>query len=111
MFRVICTEEVSDLTQGLKTSKASIGPPIKCIKLANQQISTALALVFNNSLAQGIMLHISKLSRVTPIHKSGVSSVPENYRPISTLSSFTQSFEKLVYKKNDELHRKTENFK
>ena len=36
MFRAICTEEVSNLIQGLKTSKASIGPAIKCIKLANQ---------------------------------------------------------------------------
>ena len=98
MFRAICTEEVSDLIQGLKPSKASIGPPIKCIKLANQQISTALVLVFNNSLAQGIMPNILKLSKVTPVHKSGDSSVPENYRPISTLSSFTQIFEKLVYK-------------
>ena len=95
MFRAICTEEVSDLIQGLKTSKASIGPPTKCIKLANQQISTALALVFNNSLAQGIMPNILKLSRVTPVHKSGDSSVPENYRPIW---SFTQIFGKLVYK-------------
>ena len=44
------------------------------------------------------MPDILKLSRVTPVHKSGDSSVPENYRPISTLSSFTQIFEKLVYK-------------
>ena len=98
MFRVICTEEVSDLIQGLKTSKASIGPPIICIKLANQQISTAWALVYNNSLAQGIMPNILKLSRVTPVHKGGDSTVPENYRPISTLSSFPQIFENLVYK-------------
>ena len=98
MFRAICTEEVSDFIQGLKTSKASIGPPIIRIKLANQQISTALALVFNNSLVQGIMPNILKLSRVTPVHKSGDSTEPENYRPISTLSSFTQILEKLVYK-------------
>ena len=44
------------------------------------------------------MPDILKLSRVTPVHKSGDSSVPENYRPISTLSSFTQIFEKLEYK-------------
>ena len=111
MFRVICTEEVSDLIQGLKTSKASIGPPIIRIKLANQQISTAWALVYNNSLAQGIMPNILKLSRVTPVHKGGDSTVSENYRPISTLSSFTQIFENLVYKQMMSYIEKTENFK
>ena len=44
------------------------------------------------------MPNILKLSRVTPVHKSGDSTEPENYRPISTLSSFTQILEKLVYK-------------
>ena len=95
MFRAISTEaEVSDFIQGLKTSKASIGPPIKCILLVNQQISTASALVFNNPLAQGIMPNILKISGVTPVHKRGDSTIPENYRPISTLSSFNQIFEK-----------------
>ena len=96
MFRAICTEEVPDLIQGLKIGKTFIGPPIKCIKLANQQLSTALALVFNNSLTQGIMPNILKLARVTPVYKSGDSTLPENYGTISTLSSFTQIFEKLV---------------
>ena len=39
-----------------------------------------------------------KLSKVTPIDKGGEITDATNFRPISTLSAFTQIFEKLVYK-------------
>ena len=38
-----------------------------------------------------------KVSRVTPIDKGGDAADPSNYGPISTLYSFAQIFEKLVY--------------
>ena len=37
-----------------------------------------------------------KLARVVPIFKSGNSSMPSNYRPISTLSIFNKLFEKIL---------------
>lgn len=97
-FRGICAYEVSDLIRGLNANKATIGVPTKCVKLACNHISEALALVFNLSLSQGIMPNTLKISKVTPIDKGGESYEPTNYRPISTLSAFTQIFEKLVYK-------------
>ena len=98
MFRGICTFEVSDLIENLNINKATIGVPIKCIKLANRSISEALNCIFNLSLLQGVVPDILKISKVKPIDKGGETFDPTNYRPISTLSSFSQIFEKLVYK-------------
>ena len=39
-----------------------------------------------------------KLSKITPVDKGGDITGPTNFRPISTLSVFTQIFEKLVYR-------------
>ena len=43
------------------------------------------------------MPDILKISRITPVDKGGETTDPSNYRPISTLYSFAQIFEKLVY--------------
>ena len=58
----------------------------------------ALTKVYNQSLEQGIVPDILKLSKITPVDKGGDITDPTNYRPISTLSVFTQIFEKLVYR-------------
>ena len=44
------------------------------------------------------MPDILKVSKVTPIDKGGDITDAMNFRPVSTLSAFTQIFEKLVYK-------------
>lgn len=49
-------------------------------------------------LQQGVVPDILKISRVKPIDKGGEATDPTNYRPISTLSTFTQIFEKLIHK-------------
>ena len=38
-----------------------------------------------------------KISRVTPIYKSGEVTDTGNYRPIATLSSFSKVLERLIY--------------
>ena len=98
MFRSIHDYEVFDLIINLKSSKSTIGTPVKCIKLACNHIYQALGKVYNQSLEQGIVPDILKLSKVTPIDKGGDISDAANFRPISTLSAFTQILEKLVYK-------------
>ena len=55
MFRGIGIEEVSDLIKDLNINKATIGVPTRCIKIAANNISEALATVYNNSLIQGIV--------------------------------------------------------
>ena len=51
--------------------------------------------IFNLSLSQGIMPTLLEISKITPVDKSGETTDPTNFRPISTLSAFTQIFEKL----------------
>ena len=80
MLRAINDQEVKDLVQNLKSNKASIGIPNKCTKRA-----VDLTKVSNYSLVQGIMPDVLKVSRVTPIDKSGDAADPSNYHPISTL--------------------------
>ena len=97
MFQPISVHEVRDAIQALKTNKSYIDIPQKCIKLATDHISESITTVFNNSLEQGIMPNVLKLSKVTPVDKGGELSDPSNYRPISTLSSFAQILEKLIH--------------
>ena len=50
-----------------------------------------------NPLHNGIVPDVSKISRVTPIYKSGEVTDTGNYRPIATLSSFSKVPERLIY--------------
>lgn len=81
MFRGINVQEVKDLIQNLKISKASTAIPNKCIKLAVDLISEALTEVFNYSLVQGTVSYILKASRVTSIDKGGDEAYPSNFCP------------------------------
>ena len=83
MFRGINIQEVKDLIQNLKISKASTAIPNKCIKLAVDLINEALTGVFNYSLVQGTVSYILKASRVTSI--DGDEADPSNFRPRCTL--------------------------
>ena len=50
-----------------------------------------------NSIETGIVPNILKVSQVAPVYKNGDATDPANYRPVSTLSSFSKVFEKLIY--------------
>ena len=97
-FSPIHEYEVRELIVILKGNKSTIGTPIKCVKYACEYICKALTKVYNQSLEQGIVPDILKLSKTTPVDKGGDTTDPTNVRPISTLSVFTQIFEKLVYR-------------
>ena len=98
MFGNINTYEVQDAIMALKLNKASIGVPQKCMMLACNHVSEALMMIFNQSLIQGIVPDILKISKVTPVYKGGETVDPNNYRPISVINTFAKIFEKLVYK-------------
>ena len=97
-FRSILVHEVYDLLLGTNLNKATIGVPRKIIKLASRHICESLTFIFNQSVQQGIVPDILKISKVMPIDKGGEATDPTNYRPISTLSTFTQILEKLIHK-------------
>ena len=71
---------------------------MQCVKYACERIYTALTKVYNQSLEQGIVPDLLKLSKVTLIDKGVDTTDVTNFSPISTLSAFIQIFEKLVYK-------------
>ena len=97
-FRSILVHEVYDLLMGTNLNKSTIGVPRNFIKLASSYISECLTYIFNQSLQQGVVPDILKISKVTPIDKGGEVTDPTNFRPISTLSTFSQIFEKLIHK-------------
>ena len=86
----------------------SLAPKLSCdvsgistrmIKLVGDEISTALAHIFNLSLTSGIFPKSLKQCRVIPIFKSGDRLECDNYRPISLLSSISKILEKIVAEK------------
>jgi len=68
------------------------------IKIASGLLSVPFTQIFNESISSGIVPDIFKISRITPLFKSGNATDPGNYRPISVISPFSKVLEKLVYK-------------
>ena len=71
--------------------------PNKLVRLASKTLSKPFAYIFNKSISTGIVPDVFKVSRVTPVFKSGTLSDPSNYRPIATLSSFSKALERVIY--------------
>lgn len=83
----------------LKNGKAP-GPdgiPTNLVKDAAKFIAKPLAMIFNASLAKGIVPNVWKLAKITPIFKTGARNEKNNYKPISVLSVFAKLFEKIVH--------------
>ena len=99
--------QVSNLFNNLNTNTSSIGIPNKLIKIAAEPLSVPFTQIYNQSIETSIVPNILKVSQVTPVYKRGDATDPTNYRPISTLSSFSKVFEKLIY---NQLHNVLEKY-
>ena len=90
--------QVYRLFQTLNENKTSLDIPNKLIKIASEPLSVPLGFtyIYNQSIANGTVPDVFKISRVTPIYKSGEVSDTGNYRP-ATLSSFSKVLERLIY--------------
>ena len=82
---------------GLDRHKATIDIPNYLIKIASNLLSTPLTSLFNESIESGIVSDIFKISKVTPVFKTGAVTDPGNYRPIAVLSPFAKTPERLAY--------------
>ncbi len=71
--------------------------PMQVIKKVATVLCPILTHVFNISISTGVFPEKMKLARVTPIYKSGPSSKPVNYRPISVLISLSKLLERALY--------------
>ena len=89
--------EVYSALSSLKEKKAAgiDGLPNSLPKVA---ICFSLAALFNNSLLAGKLPRDWKRANVRAIYKRGPKHLPDNYRPISLLSSVTKVLESLVNK-------------
>ena len=98
-WSLIETKSVEKLISSLKSNKATgldgIGSPL--LKAGSPVLSIYLASLFNTSLLTAYVPKCWKTKRVSPIHKSGLKSDPDNYRPISILPIPMKIFEKLVH--------------
>ena len=93
-------KEVQDILVTLKPAKApgpdGISPHV--LKLTAKTISKPLTNLFNVSLQHGIFPDTWKQANVIPIFKKGDKSSPNNYRPVSLLSSVGKVMEKCIFK-------------
>jgi hypothetical protein len=58
-----------------------------------------LEYIFNLSISQGVYPSGLKIVRVIPLFKFGDSTLIENHKPISLLSTLNKIFEKILYKR------------
>ena len=90
---------ICDIVNSLKNGKISgyddISPDV--LQSVIGHVSLPLCHVFNLSLSRGIFPDKLKITRVTPIYKSGDNCELVNYRPISVLSFFSKILEKIAY--------------
>ena len=95
----LCTEEdVYHLLATIDTSKSSGHDDIsgRMLKVTALSITPVITELFNQSIILGKLPDEWKVARVCPVPKSGKSSNPNNYRPISLLSILSKLLEKHI---------------
>ncbi|CAB4025210.1 Hypothetical predicted protein [Paramuricea clavata] len=96
---ILDPSEVYDVLHCLDPSKAS-GPdniPIRLLKECAHSITPSLTCLFNKSLKHASLPSEWKLSNIIPLHKKGIKSFVENYRPISLMCVVAKVLERCVY--------------
>lgn len=91
--------EVSATIKRLKPKKSVGWDCVSTFLLKNcdQVLSPLISKLFNLCIAEGYFPEELKKSRVVPVYKKGDRSDPNNYRPISILSTLNKIFELLLY--------------
>ena len=89
--------EVGRVIENLKNkgSKLHDIPPM-LIKENKDIFSNHITMCYNSSLNESIYPDVLKIGRVSPVYKSGPEEQVDNYRPISSLSSFSKIYESLT---------------
>ena len=92
-------EEIALMYKKLKNKKSSGSDGIsnEILKCCSPVVEEHLCKAFNEYLKIGIFPECLKCAKVIALHKKCDYSDPENYRPISLLSSLSKVFEKLLY--------------
>lgn len=98
-FTEVSISDVLNIIKNSSVKKATglDGISMRLLKEAAPVIASSLCVIFNKSLATGIIPHDWKCSKVIPIYKSDKKADPNNYRPISVISIVAKIFERAVY--------------
>ena len=97
---IVRREEVCIILKAFDTGKACGPDQIsnRVLKDVAEAISEPLTDLFNSGLSLSSVPDIWKKAKVFPIHKKVDTTLVENYRPISLLSSLGKTLEKVVHK-------------
>lgn len=90
--------EVDVTLQNLKTDSAPgwDGIQVKFLKMIRPAVVPVLTHLTNLCINQGVFPNLLKKSIVTPVHKCGDKSDPNNYRPISVLPAISKIIERII---------------
>ena len=71
--------------------------PVSIFKRVFPIVSDLLLYLVNRSFNEGIFPDCLKIAEIVPIHKSGLVTAVDNYRPVSILPMFSKLFEKCMF--------------
>jgi hypothetical protein len=97
-LKPVRNEDVMKVINNLapKNSSGFDGISSKSLKCIAAPIIDPLTKAINQSFKEGQFPQGLKIAKLQPIYKSGDNQLPENYRPISQLSSISKILEKLA---------------
>ena len=93
--------EIANIIQSFisKTSSGFDNISNKLLKNILPGVITPLTILINQSIKEGIFPNLLKQAKVIPLYKNKDKDNPNNYRPISLLSSVSKVFEKVIHKR------------
>lgn len=80
----------------IKNTEDLWGVSVKVMQSIIDIVAPYLAVVFNNCVDECVFPDLMKYSKVIPLFKSGSSSEPGNFRPVSVLPVLSKVFEKIM---------------
>lgn len=97
-FTFVSAKEILESFKDIEVKKTADlwGLSVYIISSIIKSIAPFLAIVFNSCVASGVFPDLMKLSKVIPLFKSGSTTDPTNFRPISILPTMSKIFEKLI---------------
>ena len=70
---------------------------IRMINICRKSLTKPLIILFKSSTKSSYYSDILKRSNITPVHEKKDKQLVNNYRPISLLPTFANSFEKIIF--------------